>query len=568
MLASGLSAAPRLQLSASSIGPVYVTPNTNGPAQIVQASNAGSGSLSPSVASSATWLAVALGTQSACSAPAGFCFPVDISLDTSSLPPGSYTEYVTVQDPNAVDSPQQISVSVVIAGVPAAAALYAPPAGTASLSVYPLDPVTGTVATQTGGNWLSFTAPTGVFAFGSAYTITATAQAGQAPGTYIGSVQIGGSPFPADDTTVAVTFIVTTSPVIRIDNSQIVLQGAASGFSVPYSMSFTNAGQGTLTITAATSSATTNSFLSAAVTGPNTIQIIANPAPLTVAGTYVGSVTITSNAVNSAQVVIPVEFSVSPAGKPTISQAGIVNIGNFQPGPAAIGDIVAVFGDQFTTLASAFFMNPGPPPLATTLGNVQVLVNGVPAPLYYVSRQQINFEMPYSAATTQISTVQVVSSNGIAGNTRSVQAVSMNPHVLVWAPVQAAGGYAIVVNAVDNTLSLPAADTGMSYNPRPSQPGEVITIYCTGLGQTTPAAQTGQPATSIPILNTGAVTVTFGSGSSQVSVQSSFSGLTPTLVGLYQVNVTIPANVPTGSSVPVSVTLGGVTSNVANMPIV
>jgi uncharacterized protein (TIGR03437 family) len=282
----------------------------------------------------------------------------------------------------------------------------------------------------------------------------------------------------------------------------------------------------------------------------------------------VGNITVTSNAVNSAQVLIPIEFSVSAAGIPTISQGGIVNIGNFQPGPVATGDIVAVFGDQFTNLASAFTVNPSPPPLQTTLGNVQVLVNGVPAPLYYVSRQQVNFEMPYTASTTQLSTVQVVSSNGITGNIRSVQAIPANPHILVWAPAQAAGGYGIILNAVDNTLSLPVADTGLGYTPRPSQPGDVITIYCTGLGQTNPLAQTGQPATSIPILNTGPVTVTFGSGSSQVSVQSSFSGLTPTLVGLYQVNVTIPANVPTGTSVPVSITLGTVASNVANIPII
>jgi uncharacterized protein (TIGR03437 family) len=95
----------------------------------------------------------------------------------------------------------------------------------------------------------------------------------------------------------------------------------------------------------------------------------------------------------------------------------------------------------------------------------------------------------------------------------------------------------------------------------------VITIYVTGLGQTTPFATSGQPASVTPIMSTGQVTVTFGSGSSQVTAQSSFAGLTPDFVGLYQVNVTIPSNVPTGTSVPISLTLGGVTSNVANIPI-
>jgi len=280
----------------------------------------------------------------------------------------------------------------------------------------------------------------------------------------------------------------------------------------------------------------------------------------------VGNITVTSNAVNSAQVLIPIEFSVSAAGIPTISQGGIVNIGNFQPGPEAIGDIVAVFGDQFTNLASAFTVNPSPPPLQTTLGNVQVLVNGSPAPLYYVSRQQINFQMPYETSVAQIATVQIVNT-GTAGNIRSVQAETSNPHILVWAPAQASGGYGIIVNADDNTLSLPATDTGLGRSTRPSRPGDVITIYCTGLGQTTPSAQDGQAASSSPLMNTAPVTVAFSSGGAPVTAKSSFAGLTPTLVGLYQVNVTIPSNVPTGTSVSLSITLGASTSNVVNIPI-
>jgi uncharacterized protein (TIGR03437 family) len=102
---------------------------------------------------------------------------------------------------------------------------------------------------------------------------------------------------------------------------------------------------------------------------------------------------------------------------------------------------------------------------------------------------------------------------------------------------------------------------------RPSRPGDVITIYCTGLGQTTPPAQDGQAASSKPLMSTAPVTVTFGSGVSAVTAQSSFAGLTPALVGLYQVNVTVPSNAPTGTSVPLSISLGGATSNSAGIPI-
>lgn len=496
------------------------------------------------------------------------CIPINISLNTSSLATGNYTEYVTATDPNAIDSPQQISVNVVVANVSNSITLYvAPNGGTASSNVYPQSPVVGLASTQSGGNWLSFTTPTtGQTGFGAPYAITATSQPGQAPGTYTGSVQITGSTYQADNTTVNVTLNVTTSPIIQVNNTQIVLDGAASGFPVTRTVNFTNVGQGTLSVGTATASATTLNFLSAAVTSANTLTITADPTHLS-AGTYTGTITITSNAANNAQVMIPVEFSVSPAGQPTISQGGIVNIANFQSGPVAIGDIVSIFGDQFTTLGnSAFSVNPGPPPLATTLGNVQVLVNGVPAPLYYVSRQQINFQMPYTASTSQISTVQVVSSSGVSGNIRSVQAATASPHVLVWAPSQVMGGYAIIMNS-DGTISLPSGDTITGFSARQSKPGDVITIYATGLGQTTPFASSGAPASSDPIMSTGPVTVTFGTGTSQVTAQSSFAGLTPNFVGLYQVNATIPANVPAGASIPVSITIGSTTSNVANISV-
>jgi uncharacterized protein (TIGR03437 family) len=560
-----LSAAPQLQLSASSIGPIYVAPNTNGSPQSVQASNGGTGTLTLSAATSASWLSASVGTQTTCSAPGGICWPINIALNTSSLAAGNYTEYVTVQAPNAVDSPQQIAVNVVVANVPSSVALYsAPSGGKASVNVYPHSAVIGAVSTQSGGNWLSFTAPPpGQTGFGAPYAITATAQTGQAAGTYTGSVQISGSTYQPDNTTIAVTFNVTNSPVIQINNSQIVLTGYTGGPDVTSSVSFVNVGLGSLAITAASAATTTENFLSVSVRNGNTILITANPSQLDVA-TYTGSITLTSNAANNSQVSIPVEFSVAPAGPPSISEGGIVNVATFQTGSVAPGDILSVFGDQFTAPNSTF-VNPGPPPLATQLGNVQVLVNGSPAPLYYVSRQQINFQMPYETSVAQIATVQVVNT-GTAGNIRSVQAETSNPHILVWAASQAPGNYGIIVNP-DNTLSLPATDTGLGRSTRPSRPGDVITIYCTGLGQTTPFAQDGQAASSSPLMSTAPVTVTFSSGGAPVTAQSSFAGLTPTLVGLYQVNVTIPSNVPTGASVSLSISMGTATSNSANIPI-
>ena len=572
-----LGATPRLVLSTSSIGPIYVTPGTNGPVQSLVASNGGDGILSISTSTSASWLAASIGTQAACAAPlTGICYPISIALNTASLTPGSHTEYVTVMSPATIDAPTQVPVNVIVANIPGSLTLYVTPnGGTASVNIYPHTAIASSITTQTGGSWLTIGAPTGTTTFGTPYAITGTSQTGQAAGTYTGTVSITGGAFPADNQIVNVTLDVTTSPIIQVKNQNVLLVGYATGPQVTSVISFSNIGMGTLTISSASitpvgssTASPTNNIFSLNVTSPNSITVMANPSQVA-PGLYTANVTLASNAANSGQVSIPVELTVSEAGVPSIYQSGIVNIATFLPDTLAQGDIVSVWGDQFTPVGPNFTnpLNPinqtGNSRLATALGNAQVLVNGVPAPLYFVSRQQINFQMPYEAIPGQVTTVQVVA-NGVNGNIRSVQVAAAAPRILAWPLSMVPGNYGVVVNE-DNTDSLPAPGIG---NSRLSKPGDSVVIYCVGLGQTTPSAATGAAVSSTSLLTTPTnAVVTFGSGANAVQTQAFFTGLTPTAVGLYQVNVTLPANVPTGNSVPLQLSVGGLSSNAVNMPI-
>ena len=82
----------------------------------------------------------------------------------------------------------------------------------------------------------------------------------------------------------------------------------------------------------------------------------------------------------------------------------------------------------------------------------------------------------------------------------------------------------------------------------PANRGEVIIIYCSGLGPVSPAVIAGRPAPSSPLSGvTNPVTVTIGGQEAQVL----FAGLAPTFSGLYQINVFVPANSATGDAVEV-----------------
>jgi minor extracellular serine protease Vpr len=98
----------------------------------------------------------------------------------------------------------------------------------------------------------------------------------------------------------------------------------------------------------------------------------------------------------------------------------------------------------------------------------------------------------------------------------------------------------------------------------PAARGEVVVIYCSGLGRTQPTANVGEAAPSSPPASALApVTVTIGGRPATVQ----FAGLTPGLVGLYQVNVVVPADAPAGGTVPVVVTAGGAASASVTMAV-
>ena len=552
--------APRLRLQTAVAGPVSIAPGQNGPSQIIEAANAGDGALNLSFSSSAPWVAASAGAARPCGSwnPGQICLPVTLALQTSSLPAGLQTAEVTVRDPNAVDAPQSITVTVAIGGnVPSRVELFAAPGG---LPVESRFTTNSSIQAVTNQPWLSLAVDGGgSFDFVRGYRVRAN-PANLGAGSYSGALTILGSSFAADNRAIAVSLVVTAQPIARVTTPALRVRRVANTGPATRYVAVENVGLGTLTVTGGADPNTVSggNWLS---TGP----LVSGFVPVTVdvtglgPGRYRGRLNVISNAANGPQPV-EVELEVVAAGPPEVTYQGVLDNATFARGaPLARGMIAAVFGLQFRSgdpvLAPSL-------PLGTELGGARVLLNGRPAPVYYVQDDQINFQIPYD---TPPGLVEVrVEREGQRGNAVGVEVVERAPRLLRLGIAD----YGIIVNQ-DGTFPLPATPGIAS---RPARPGDALTIYAFGLGQTTPAVNAGTAAPAAePLARIDPVPqVVFGGGfgGTPVAATPFFAGLTPGFVGLYQINVFVPPDAPTGRAVPLSLDQGvGAVSNQVTLAI-
>jgi uncharacterized protein (TIGR03437 family) len=548
-----LHATPLLRLVNTTVLPVPLPLGANGGTQVVEAYNAGDGSLSPSIGTPASWIVTTIASSRACTTTtaAATCIPLQMALNTSALAAGTYTATVTVNDPNAADSPQTITVTVRIGGL----TVYVAPGASSNVPFSTNSPLVGTPTTQDGNRWLSLAMNgEGSFRFTYPYNIHVAPPTTMAQGAYNGTLVTSGSTFAPDNQTIPVTMRITTQPIAQPSPSQLTERLAQGASPLALQISLNNAGLGSIVIGAVSSTTTDGgTWLTATANPGGWAAVTLNPGTLA-PGYYTGSVSIASNAANGT-IAVPVSFQVAAKGAPLANYQGVVDNAIFGVDGGAVtpGDIVDVFGEQF------WFVNPiafsSGVPLSTTItasgSTSSVTVNGRSAPLYFTSYGQIAFELPLETATgTALVQVQ---RDGLSGNTVSVQVASRAPRILL-----AGGGpYGAIQNAKDLSYPAPVGYFGSGVSSHPAQVGDVLTIYAIGLGPTNPAVGTNVPAPgSEPLarLTTcpasppcAAPAVEFGGGLfGTFSATPSYAGLSPSYVGLYQVNVAIPPGVPSG----------------------
>ncbi|MBY0507078.1 MAG: putative Ig domain-containing protein [Bryobacteraceae bacterium] len=231
----------------------------------------------------------------------------------------------------------------------------------------------------------------------------------------------------------------------------------------------------------------------------------------------------------------------------------VVNSGSFQQGTISPGEIITIFGLGLGPAALSLFDPTVPAPQIpaawpATTPNTTVTVNGTPAPILYTSANQVSAIVPYgiSGATADVA----LSYAGVASQPVTLTLAATNPGVFT---VDASGrGQAAVLN-----FNATTNDYTMNSGANAAVRGQTVVLYVTGIGATTSASANTLIPASPPVTPTASPTVTIGGQAASVLGAVSPVGSVP---GLLQLNVTVPANAPTGAAVPIIVSIGGIDS--------
>ena len=236
------------------------------------------------------------------------------------------------------------------------------------------------------------------------------------------------------------------------------------------------------------------------------------------------------------------------ARAPALYSGGIVHAASFAPAsPLAPGSIVSVFGRNLATGA----LGAANLPLPTSLAGATLTVAGIDVPLFYSSADQINAQLPFELAPNSRHQAVVKISDAITVP-ETITVATARPGIFT--TTQDGKGQGVIMDTANRLVD--AAN--------PAKAGDVVVVYCTGLGATNPAVRSGEAAPPSPLAKVVMpVAVTIGGQPGMVQ----YAGLTPNFVGLYQVNVQVPSGVAPGSSVSLVISQDGVPSNTVTLGI-
>ena len=224
---------------------------------------------------------------------------------------------------------------------------------------------------------------------------------------------------------------------------------------------------------------------------------------------------------------------------PAIS--AVANAASWATGPVAPGEIVIIAGNFMADSAligaqtSAGFV-------AASLGATTVLFDDVPAPLLYTMANQLSAIVPYEVSGQAQTSIQV-----------EYQGVRSTPFTVAVAPT--APGIFTLNESGSGQGAIMNQDGSINGPGNPAAGGDVVSIYGTGEGQTTPLGTDGIIVTAADLRQpVQTVTVSIGGQNATVLYAGSAGD---EVAGLLQIDARVPLGITPSTATPVTITIGG-----------
>ncbi len=251
---------------------------------------------------------------------------------------------------------------------------------------------------------------------------------------------------------------------------------------------------------------------------------------------------------NAVRLLSPVPGS-SPA-LPSIDKGGVVSVAAFGASSAAApGSWIEIYGANFAGTSRSWtggdFKGLSAP---TWLDGTTVTIGGQAAAIDYISPGQVNVQVPSQVAAGEQNLV--VTNNAGASEPYPLTIHDTEPGL--YSPPQfniAGRAYAGALFTDYSFVLLPGASPATVT--RRARPGDTILLFGVGFGPVLPDTPSGQ---LVQGSNSVATPLQFFFG--DVQATTSYAGLAPNQVGLYQFNVLVPG-IPASDAVPLTFTLGG-----------
>lgn len=255
------------------------------------------------------------------------------------------------------------------------------------------------------------------------------------------------------------------------------------------------------------------------------------------AASYPGNWTIQVLWNQSSTPLVSLNFTIGNATPTGPVITAVLNAASYAAGGVAPGEIVYISGSGMGPAQVVGFTLNSADSVPTSLQGTGVTFNGTPAPLIYTSATAVAAVVPYEISGTS-NTQVIVSYQGQASAAFTVSTVSSLP------------GFFTANSSGSGSLAATHANGALITANNPASPGEVVVLYATGGGQTSPAGLDGK-LTSGLTYQVSPVTLTIGG----VNASPAYAGGAPgEVAGVMQINAQIPQGV--GGAVPVVVTVG------------